>query len=278
MAQRPADADAPEFGKIVSPSSRWAEIVADGVDWDVPDADTGRIAAAKAFPSTGVYFILQYRVPVWSSRRYGTAVHPHGNRRHMATRVQSGIVTAWGDGPVGAVILRLRPEAAVRLLGQHLQDFADTKIGLGDIFGDRKIALLEERIAEAPCRAARFAHMLGFLADNMLEREPDALVCRAATLLRRRPALRVSRVAAALGMSERSLSRKFQAMFGMSPKHFARTARVEKALMARRGGASWADVAHACGFADQAHMIRDFNDILGASPEQAMRPTVAAAA
>ncbi len=60
-------------------------------------------------------------------------------------------------------------------------------------------------------------------------------------------------------------------MFGTSPKQFARFARIEKALRARSCGSTWADIACACGFADQAHMIKDFNAITGAPPEHVLR-------
>jgi AraC-like DNA-binding protein len=35
---------------------------------------------------------------------------------------------------------------------------------------------------------------------------------------------------------------------------------------------AWADVAYGCGFADHAHMINDFNAVLGAPPESALLP------
>ena len=58
----------------------------------------------------------------------------------------------------------------------------------------------------------------------------------------------------------------------MSPKRFARIARIESAWSARSRGASWADVAYATGFTDQAHMINDFTEILGVPPAQLVRP------
>jgi AraC-like DNA-binding protein len=60
-------------------------------------------------------------------------------------------------------------------------------------------------------------------------------------------------------------------MFGASPKQFARVARIEKILAMRQGGSAWADIAYACGFADQAHMINDFDAIVGEPPEHFFR-------
>jgi methylphosphotriester-DNA--protein-cysteine methyltransferase len=61
-------------------------------------------------------------------------------------------------------------------------------------------------------------------------------------------------------------------MFGMSPKQFARVARIERVMSARAQGATWADIAYAARFADQAHMINDFNEIVGVPPAQLVRP------
>ncbi len=79
-----------------------------------------------------------------------------------------------------------------------------------------------------------------------------------------------------LDISERHLSRCFRTTFGIGPKRFARAARIEKVLAARREGAAWDDIAYTLGFADQAHMIRDFNDMVGQSPEDFFRVARAA--
>ena len=60
-------------------------------------------------------------------------------------------------------------------------------------------------------------------------------------------------------------------MFGMRPKQFARIARIESAWSARSQGASWADIAYAARFVDQAHMINDFTGIVGVPPAQLVR-------
>jgi AraC-like DNA-binding protein len=137
--------------------------------------------------------------------------------------------------------------------------------------------LLEEMLMEAPDSAARFARIESFLLRNLHQhqRQPDPVVCRAAQCLRHNPSLRVRRLAAQLDVCERQLLRSFRAMFGESPKQFARVARIEKIFAMRLGGSAWADIAYACGFADQAHMINDFEAIVGEPPQQFFRMTAA---
>jgi transcriptional regulator GlxA family with amidase domain len=63
----------------------------------------------------------------------------------------------------------------------------------------------------------------------------------------------------------------------MSPKAFSRTVRFQHALalMHSNGRDDWAGIAWDCGFADQAHLIREFRGLSGATPtrfrEEAVR-------
>src|SRR5882762_5744208 len=63
-------------------------------------------------------------------------------------------------------------------------------------------------------------------------------------------------------------SRGFRATYGTSPKQYARLARIEKVVAARKSGLGWADVAYACGFTDQAHLIHDFGTMVGGTPAE----------
>jgi transcriptional regulator GlxA family with amidase domain len=78
----------------------------------------------------------------------------------------------------------------------------------------------------------------------------------------------VSSVAADLGVSERHLRRVFRKAVGMSPKGFARLARFRHALRMVREDSrlSWATIAAAAGYYDQAHLIEEFRAIAGVTP------------
>jgi AraC-like DNA-binding protein len=81
-------------------------------------------------------------------------------------------------------------------------------------------------------------------------------------------------LAAKLGSSPRHLSRVFNAAFGVGPKRFARLARFQKILAERRNSRSWSQVAHACGLTDQAHLVREFQDLVGEAPTDFFTPTL----
>jgi AraC-like DNA-binding protein len=250
-----------------------ADIVEEIADWDFADGDMARLLTTRGLPSTSPYLIAQYRVPIRTDRYFGSICYPHREYCHVVTAVGTGVVKLRPSGPLGLLMIRLKPEAAAHLIGERMQDFVDTKIDLGDLFNAGDVSLLEEMLMEASDSATRFARIQSFLLRNLRQCRPDPVVCRAAQYLRRNPSLRVRRLAAQLDVSERHLSRSFRAVFGASPKQFARVARVQKILAMRQGGSAWAEIAYACGFADQAHMINDFDAIVGEPPQQLFRAT-----
>jgi AraC-like DNA-binding protein len=240
-------------------------------DVDIPDAEAARKLSIKVLPSTTPFVLFQYRVPIGSSREFDGAYDNHGQYGHVASHVRCGVVTVRAFGPIGVVVVRLRPEAAPRFLGSGMGAFANVKIGLRDMLERGAVCVLEEKLAGARTSIERITLVTDFLRANLRERDPDPLVSWAAEHLRHNP-VRIRLLAAELGISERHLSRRFHAIFGINPKEFARTARLEKVLAARAAGLAWADLSYACGFADQAHMINDTRRILGASPEQVLAP------
>jgi AraC-like DNA-binding protein len=73
------------------------------------------------------------------------------------------------------------------------------------------------------------------------------------------------------GMSPRSLQRWFARNVGIPPRQYLRLLRFQKAFEQMPSAASLADHAAAQGFADQAHMARDFREMAGVPATKARR-------
>ncbi|MFC5064997.1 helix-turn-helix domain-containing protein [Actinomycetospora atypica] len=80
---------------------------------------------------------------------------------------------------------------------------------------------------------------------------------------------RLDDLAARAGIGARSLQRLFTRHAGVSPTWVLRRYRLLEAAEAVRGGEEvvWSDVAAALGYADQAHLVRDFRAAIGRTPE-----------
>lgn len=85
---------------------------------------------------------------------------------------------------------------------------------------------------------------------------------------------RVDELSAASGMTARSLQRLFADYVGVSPKWVMRRARLHEAAERADSGepVDWASLAANLGYADQAHLTRDFTATLGVSPTRYAAP------
>jgi AraC-like DNA-binding protein len=105
---------------------------------------------------------------------------------------------------------------------------------------------------------------------------PDPVAEQAAGLVGRIAAdpglLRVAQLAEVSGLSERRLQRLFAEYVGVSPKWVMRRARLhEAALRVEADGPAsvdWGALAADLGYADQAHLTRDFTATLGVPPSR----------
>jgi AraC-like DNA-binding protein len=88
----------------------------------------------------------------------------------------------------------------------------------------------------------------------------------AAAMLQSRGNVGVADVAARSAVSPRHLERVFQEQVGVSPKVFGRLLRLDHALQLGSPECNWSQVAGACGYFDQSHMVRDFRALTGATP------------
>jgi AraC-like DNA-binding protein len=261
------------FSRIFRPSAPLADIVEAIWNWEIADPAAARCAVSITLPSPFPVLSVHYGEPMWSDRPCGSRYY-----RQIATGIQTGVVTFRPSGPAGCVLVRLKPDAAARIVGAAIPDFTDTNIVLEDIFGAGEIALLQESLKAARGSHARIASIETFLLSHLRDDRRDSVATHAALLLRRDPSMPVHELAGHLAVSRRHLHRAFQAMFGIGPKQFGRIVRIGRLLAARRErGLSWAEAAYACGFADQSHMINEFTGLVGVSPQEFFRaPTVAA--
>ncbi|RFU82844.1 AraC family transcriptional regulator [Streptomyces triticagri] len=81
-------------------------------------------------------------------------------------------------------------------------------------------------------------------------------------------ALRVGTLARDAGLSVRSLQRLFAAYVGVGPKWVVLRHRIHQALEHAESAADvdWAALAADLGYADQAHLVRDFTATVGVPP------------
>jgi AraC-like DNA-binding protein len=148
-------------------------------------------------------------------------------------------------------------------------EFRDALVPLGAVWGHQAVDL-RERLAEAPTADQKFRILETALLDRAtrpLERHP-AVSTALVEFLRKPHASSIGAMARQVGLSPRRFIQIFRDEVGLPPKLFCRVRRFQRvlALTERREKVDWANVAVFCGYADQAHLIRDFREFSGLIP------------
>ena len=173
------------------------------------------------------------------------------------------------DGRGKALGVRFSPGGFRPFLKAPVSRLTDRTVPAAEVFGGA-VETTQKAIMSAPDDAAMVARAEELLTAVLPDRDPVAeSVAEMVSRINADPALmRVDQLAAATGLSVRRLQRLFAEFVGVGPKWVMRRARLlEAAERADRGdGAAWATVAADLGYADQAHLTREFTAMIGIPP------------
>jgi AraC family transcriptional regulator len=155
----------------------------------------------------------------------------------------------WGDGaPAARVLVQL----AAALVGGHAE------VDFGSAVADA-LAALDDTIHSRPAgRPPAWLQRVREALDDAVERVVEA------------PS--ISGLATEEGVHRVHLSREFRRWYGVPPTEYRMRERLRRAT--ERVGASdepLSSAAYRTGYADQAHMTREFSDRLGVTPRQFRR-------
>lgn len=154
-------------------------------------------------------------------------------------------------------------------LGVNAEELANRGVELSSAAPsvDRR---LSSRLAEAASLADRYDVLAEVFSDLLPSHDdPRSPVERAVFAWHgSKGTASVGDVSDRVGISVRQLERRFRVEVGLSPKRFSRLVRFQHALQALcdAEAGTWGRVAFRCGYADQAHLIRDFREFAGAAP------------
>lgn len=167
------------------------------------------------------------------------------------------------------IMVGFQPGAMHRLLRIPMTEMLNLHLDATSILG-REIEEVTEQLNEAP----GIDNMVLIIEQYLLKK----VKCLKAALpfetvllqmLEQKKLVNVDELAKQACVSVRQLERQFKERTGIPPKLFIRLVRFSKAWIMREKNKdlSWLQIAHACDYADQMHMIRDFKDFVGVTPK-----------
>ena len=268
-----------------------------------PDLAATRFRLARYQPSDPLApFVEYYWIPRWDLRGeppHAQTILPHPNvhlvfeasgagifgvDRRLFTRSLSGLGLAFGvrflagcfrpfwQAPISQLTDRVVP--AARLFGPQAEKTRQAIMRVSAGSADSAGSAGSGDSEEADAWMIGYAEAL--LCSVRPERDPVAeQVAALVSRITADPGLRrVDQLAAASGMTARSLQRLFADYVGVSPKWVMRRARLHEAAERADSGEpiDWALLAADLGYADQAHLTRDFTVTIGISPTRYAAP------
>lgn len=186
----------------------------------------------------------------------------------FAAGLFAGPVVIESFGGACCVQVNFTPLGARRFFKQPMSELTDSMVVLDDVLGAEGMAL-RERLGNAPDWAARFDIAEAFVAARLKNAAETPLEIAWAydRIITSGGRTRISVLAEKLGRSRKHLASGFSDAIGIGPKTLSRIVRFNRALgLSRQQTVDWADIAADCGYADQAHLVREFRDLAGETP------------
>jgi AraC-like DNA-binding protein len=178
--------------------------------------------------------------------------------------------TEGGDLPatIGAFF---RPARVAPFLRVPISDLTDRTVAIDDVWGTAGSRLPSE-LCDLD-EAARLDRLESVLLTRLGRGRQQAgaldVEGLATRVLQRQGRVTVDAMARAAGVSRQHLSRQFRERIGITPKLYSRLVRFQSGLVyaGARARIDWARAAVDMGYADQSHMIAEFRQFGGLTPQ-----------
>ncbi|WP_342088708.1 AraC family transcriptional regulator [Dyadobacter sp. OTU695] len=169
------------------------------------------------------------------------------------------------------LIVNFHPGVLYRMLGVPLTELTNTFIDAEAVL-PKIMVRVNERLGDAASPQEMIdivENLLLGLARN-LKKDQHAVDLMTRHLLLKPENTSVIEMAESSCFSARQFERLFKQRMGISPKLFARIARMTKAfaLKYNRPDLDWLSIALLCNYHDYQHLARDFKDLAGVTPAE----------
>lgn len=185
----------------------------------------------------------------------------------FAAGLYAGPVHIQSDGQAECVQVDFTPLGAYRFFGGAVVDLAARMVDIEDVLGGESRQLYE-RLSATGCWQRRFDLLENFIAVRARYLPSPEIAFAYGRLALASGNAPIAAVADEIGWSRKHLASRFRAEIGLSPKPLARIMRFHHACRLARTGTTrgWAMIAAESGYADQAHLAREFAVLAGESP------------
>ncbi|MDM5180985.1 AraC family transcriptional regulator [Massilia sp. DJPM01] len=185
--------------------------------------------------------------------------------------------------PVRTVAARFKPGAAAYFFAMPLHELADQHPLLDELWGGATArqftdALWSRTLSDVDAVGTVERLLLQRLRSAGTTMAPSLVDAAVGAIEQSGGTMRIETLATQLGVSRQHLSSQFRARVGLGAKQFARVCRFRQASERIRAAArdanqlDWACLALDLGYYDQPHLIHEFRQLAGSTPESFAAP------
>jgi AraC-like DNA-binding protein len=218
-------------------------------------------------PSRHAHLIISLDAPI-NVRQMSNEAPPAARFSALVSGLHDGFAMVERTCSWEGLHVFFRPLGLRAVLGATAAELACGAAALSDLC-PRDAPELMERLSSTRDWQTRFAILDEVLTRRLTPAKGSPLVAHVWRQLAASHGRRsVESLAQDTGWSRQHMADRFRAELGITPKTAARIFRFERACgLISNLRQPLADVAAACGYADQAHMTRDWNAFTGTSPK-----------
>jgi AraC-like DNA-binding protein len=176
-------------------------------------------------------------------------------------------------GQSGNLLVRFTAGGAAAFFSEPLNEWTDRSVPVSFLTGYSDIHHLSERLAACGTKKEQIALVEQLLLSKLANAgRPDKLILFAIQKIQAAAGLLpIKQLAHDLYLSQDVLEKRFRQTVGASPKHLSAIIRFRNAIRVHSSARSLTETAHAAGYYDQAHFIKDFKTFTGLPPGQFFR-------
>lgn len=227
------------------------------------DDDGGHLEPERILPDGCVEMILNFGAQFRELRDDGLE---ETQPRHFLVGQMTRPMLIAANGSVELIGIRFHPGGTLPFFKIPMSELTNQVVELHALSRDLESDLVT-RVGECRSLEGKVATLQTLLLKRVSDKDRAQIMSLAQRIVARHGRVSIDQLAVNAGISSRQLERRFLREVGVGPKLLCRIMRFQQVFRALdRNDSGWAGVAADCGYYDQAHLIRDFQQFARQAP------------
>lgn len=167
------------------------------------------------------------------------------------------------------IVILFKEAGAKAFFKEPLHELFEESVSLDNFIPQKKIAIIEELLAEAKTNNQKIAIIEQFLLSRLHDYKPDKLISAAIAIIQsKKGVIKIKELADTLYISQDAFEKRFRKTIGSSPKQFCYVVRIKSIIDQKQDNQNLIDLAFDAGYFDQPHFNKDFKLFTGQTPSE----------